>query len=158
MKKIILILTTLALLAVTPPLQSSWYNTANPYSTTGLALHNNLGWQSFGVSSFETRMDGFYRLELAAAAFPFSYDELFVTSYAGLVKLTGSCYQTKPSNITLRMWTDGQPQPVTLAETNAARFVFVQVFMAGNFLLQGYNNDLGRYDVLKCSLLIEKVQ
>lgn len=161
MKKIIsafLAVAVFAILALTPPLQASWYNTNTYQSETGLALHSNLGWQSFGLVDFDTKLEGFYRLASVASSIPFSYDELFTTTYAGLVKLTGTCSQSKPSNIALRLWQDGQPRPLIIAETDAARFTFTQVFMGGNVLLQGLNLDQGRYTVLKCSLLFEKVQ
>ena len=141
MKKLLLILTTLALLAAFPAPVSSWY-------TATLPLHHDMGWQTFSAANMDTQLNGFYTLQ----------NNVFTTSYTGLVKLTGNCTQGKPSNILILLFTDTSATPQIIADTDRSAFTFVVSFVAANVMLQGINNDAGRYDVLKCALLIEKVQ
>lgn len=148
MKKIIpLLFLTLLLSASFPPPISSFYHTS-PLTATGAALHQDLGWVTFDTTSFDGQFNGFYILQ----------DNTFVTSYSGLAKLTGNCRQVKPSNISLRVIITNYAAPLVIVTTSDEVFSFVLPFIAGNVQLQGYNNDPGRYDVVKCYLLFEKVQ
>ena len=150
MKKILsalLAVAVFALLAFTPPVQSSWYY-AYIVSPTGWALHQDLGWVNFNEWSVDTSSNGIYTLT----------GTTFTTTYSGLVKVSGSCRQDKPSHITIQLLITGYAAPLKIVDTSDAAFSFSVPIIAGNMQIQGFNNDAGRYDVLKCSLLIEKVQ
>ena len=148
MKKLLLIFTTLALLAVVPPMQSSWYY-ARITSQTGWALHQDLGWVNLRDTSFDTSANNLFTL---------TGDTFYPTTPGALVNLSGSCRQGKPSHITIQLVIVGYAAPLTIVDTSDAAFSFSMPVLAGNMQMQGYNNDAGRYDVLKCALLIEKVQ
>ena len=148
MKKILLLITTLALLAVVPPIQSSWYY-AQIASPTGWALHQDLGWVNLRDTSFDTSANNLFTL---------TGDTFYPTTPGALVNLSGSCRQGKPSHVTIQLVIAGYAAPLTIADTSDAAFSFSVPVVAGNMQIQGINNDAGRYDVLKCSLLIEKVQ
>ena len=148
MKKLLLILTTLALLAVVPPMQSSWYY-AYIVSPTGWALHQDLGWVNLRDASFDTSANNLFTL---------TGDTFYPATPGALVNLSGSCRQGKPSHVTIQLVIAGYAAPLTIADTSDAAFSFSVPVVAGNMQIQGLNNDAGRYDVLKCSLLIEKVQ
>lgn len=146
MKKYIVILATLLLLSADTLPASSFYR---PYlaSDTGMAVYNDT-WRSFSVTSFDTQMNGIYTLN----------GTYFYTSYSGIAQITGNCRQDKVSDIGLRMVIEGYSAPVLIARTEDEVFTFSFPFFAGDFQLQGFNYDAGRYDLLKCDILIEAVE
>ena len=147
MRKIIIILLALAMLAVTTPQESSWYF-AYTLGETGLALHKDMGWVNMSQGSFSTVQNNIYNL----------VGDTFYTSYSGLVNVSASCRQDKPSHITIQLVLDGYLAPLTVVDTSEAAFSFTAPVKASNMKIQGYNNDAGRYDIVKCALLIERVQ
>ena len=148
MKKYLVILVTLLLLAADSLPASSFYR---PYltSNTGLAVYND-EWRPFSYTSFDMQMNGIYTLDGAE----------FYTSYTGLVLLTGACRQdpNKVSEVGIRIVLDGYSAPVEIVRTDDESFTFLFPFIAADFELQGYNYDAGRYDLLKCDILIEAVE
>lgn len=144
---ILILLLTFALLAVTTPQESSWYF-AYTLGETGWGLHKDLGWVDMSQASFSTVNNNIYNL----------IDDTFYTSYSGLVNISASCRQDKPSHITIRLVLDGYLLPLTVVDTSEPAFSFTAAVRASNLKIQGYNNDAGRYDLVKCALLIERVQ
>lgn len=113
---------------------------------TGIALHNDSGWTPFTAAVFDTRVDGLYTLT----------DGVFYkTGTAAFSKITGNCRQDKVSEVGIRITIDGYSAPVEIAHTADEVFTFSFPFHSGNFVLEGYNYDLGRRDVLKCNIVIE---
>lgn len=156
MKKYLIysIVMAIAVLAYNKPTQAQAPTTSfyRPYLTTqtGIALHNDNGWMQFTEASFDVRMDGLYTLSSG----------VFDTSYVGLAKLTGNCRQDplKVSDIGIRMTITGYIAPIQIARTSDEAFSFSFPFHANDFTLEGYNYTLGRYDVVKCDLVIEVVE
>lgn len=145
MKKSLVLGLILALIltAATPAPVSSWYSSP-AYSGSSLVLYGP-EWFAFGSTSFETQSNGFYVLD----------NDVFTTTYSGIVKLTGACVQGKSSNITLKAEVGGES--ILLADTLETTFTFFGVFPAGELVIEGYNHDKGRYDELRCTILLEKV-
>lgn len=147
MKKIIIPLVLTLLLSASFLTPTSSYYSDFLTAQNGVGLYNDAGWVTFNESNFDYKLNGFYTLS----------GDTFSTSYSGLARLTLNCHQLKPSNITLRAVVSGYSLPVPIAQTNADVFTVVLPFIAGNMQIQGYNNDLGRYDVVQCYVLFEKV-
>ncbi len=149
--KIIKFVTLCALLVValyisasfSPPV-SSWYNAA-PSSETGLSLYApNPSY--FGTFNFDTNMNGFYNLT----------DATFTTSYSGLVKLSGTCSQSKPNHVALALIAYSYAYP--LVDTSDAVFSFSYAFPASTLQIRAMTYAIGQYDLLKCNLLFEQVK
>jgi len=152
MKKYLVILLLLAVLAYNKPTQAqtpttsfyrAWIN-----NDTALAAYSD-GWRSFGVSSFDTRQDGLYILS----------GDTFTTARVGLVRLTLNCRQGKVSRVGIRVLSLSYLNvPFEIVNTEDEAFSASIVLLGGNFQLQAYNYDVGRYDPLKCDLALEAVE
>jgi len=149
MKKYIILIILIALSVSPVHAQTPTYSFYRPsiVTGTGLVLYNTNGWTTFSEASFDTKQNGLFTLT----------GDAFTTSYVGIVKLTGNCRQSKPSDIALRIAISGYIAPVLITRTSDEAFTFSFPFIAGNFQLQGYNFEVGRYDVLKCDMVIEAV-
>lgn len=149
-KKIILIIIFLSLIVSPTKADAPTLSFYRPFlrNATGLAVYNDY-WRPFTTASFDTHMHGLYTLSGAE----------FYTSYTGLVQITGSCRQdpAKVSDVGIRLVIDGYSAPVLVAKTSDEVFTFAFPFFAGDFQLQGFNYNVGRYDLLKCDILIEVV-
>jgi len=115
---------------------------------TALAAYSD-GWRNFSTTSFDTRQDGLYILA----------GDTFTTARTGLVRLTLNCRQGKVSRVGIRVLSPSYLNvPFEIVNTEDEAFSASIVLLGGNFQLQAYNYDVGRYDPLKCDLALEAVE
>lgn len=149
----LLVLVVLLVLALVPtPTQAdaSRFAFYRPYITseTGLALYNTPDYINFPAAAFDTKQDGLYVIQP---------DGQFTTAYVGVVKVTGSCVQSKASLVGVRLVIDGYSYPLRVAETSDEVFTFSAPIIAGNVRIQAMIFEAGRYDLLKCDVVFEAV-
>ena len=142
MKKIIIILLAVLLMAVDIPQESSWYRQQN-----GVTELTYSEWITFTPAMFDLRREGFY----------IQSGDWFTTTTANtsLVKLSGNCTQPKGYLVKMRLlFTDGRAEHV-IASSDAGVIAFVDIFAAGTVQIQAWSAN---YVELKCNLLFELVK
>lgn len=140
-----LLLMAILLSAALPVTESSWYR--SNYAGPGFVLPPVGQITDITLQSFTAISNGFYTLS----------GNIFSTTYAGLVNVSGSCTQSKAQRVHLWITFQVNGQTVALAETDADTFAFSAAFVAGNFFISGMK-DFDNPDTLWCDILIEKVK
>jgi hypothetical protein len=145
MKKIIVILTVFVLfsLALDVPQKTSYY-AASWNTATGLQI-NNAGWSAFTEAQFDVKSPGLWTLQ----------GDQFISSQAGLTRVTGNCLQSKAAEIAL--YGDTDTGVFVLAQTNEPLFTFDFVTVAQTVRIYGYNY-FESFDVLKCTFVFEALE
>ena len=148
MKKYLLLLFVLALLSntstarATPP-GASWYR-QSAEETVIIGNKWNIMQGNFDVS----QNGGLYTYS----------NGWFVTTYTGLVKLSGNCYNDKQKPIIMRLFrqSSGFTTWHSLSEYNDTGVIsFNAAFMSDNVQIQLWSSS---FATLKCNLLFEVVQ
>ena len=137
MKKIIIVLCLLLVAALPAPV-SSFYADGKQALVSG---------QTTTITSFNTKQEGFYRLT----------GDTFITSYAGLAKLSGRCLLKRaPEVLVIYITVDGVQNTLTADAGESVTISYT--FPAGNVVLSAYTESQYGVNGLNCNLLFEKVK
>lgn len=154
MKKYTLIILVIvaAVLVSTSPAQAidgylpSYYQTQAISERGLLAVYNER--VLFDSSMFDTAVLGIFLL---------NGDTFTTQGYSGLVRLTGSCYTEKPSDLVVSVYTDAGVFIVATPDQGEDLFDFEFVTSSPWLQIGVVSLNEGRYTLLKCAYLFEAV-